>query len=106
MIATGSEVAIAARPRGCCNKRAAACGWCPCRHAPCSTRRTPRTANGAAAAVARRVAIEAGATVVVALRRARGGVIGIDASAPPAAPDLFRHFGFTAENVVAVVELL
>ena len=58
-------------------------------------------------AVTRRVAVEAGVTrVVVALcRAARAAIVGIDhfgASAP--AKDLFKAYGFTAENVGEAID--
>ena len=59
-------------------------------------------------AIRRRLAIEAGVTHYWRpFVRDRGDVLGIDTfgeSAP--APDVFKHFGFTVENVVARVEKL
>jgi transketolase len=61
------------------------------------------------AAVTRRVAIEAGATGLWwRYAGAAGRVLGIDQfGASGKAPDLFRHFGLTTENLQrTIVELL
>ena len=106
IIATGSEVQLAlgaaeaARRRG--HRR---CAWSPCLRPPSSTARPRRTGNSVLPPGVPRVAVEAGVTdfwrKYVGLE---GAVVGIDRfgeSAP--AGDLFKHFGFTAENVAAAV---
>jgi transketolase len=107
LIATGSEVELAMKAADALAARASPCAWCRCRRPTCSTARTPPTkASVLTASGVPRVAVEAGVTdfwyKYVGLE---GAVVGIDTfgeSAP--APVLFKHFGFTVENVVAKVK--
>ena len=81
------------------------CGWFPCPRPAFSTARTRITGTRSCRAALPKVAVEAGVSdywrKYVGLE---GAVVGIDRfgeSAP--AGDLFKHFGFTPENVAKVV---
>ena len=108
VIATGSEVGIAAEAVSSMRRRrAAGAPGLDAEHARSSSARTRRTEHSVLPpSVARRVAVEAGAREpwwrYVGLT---GQVVGIDhfgASAP--AQELFKHFGFTAEHVQQAID--
>ena len=104
LIATGSEVEIALATSPTRSKgRGSAPTSSPCPAGSCSTRRTTAYRADLLPADALLVSIEAGATFGWERYTGRDGLdIGLDrfgASAP--AEDLFKHFGFTAEAIVA-----
>lgn len=106
LIATGSEVELALRAQDQLSERGVASRVVSM---PCTQLFDAQDAswrNSVLPADLPRVAIEAGGTATwYKYVGSNGAVIGMDTfgdSAP--APDLFRHFGLTAENIAAVVE--
>ena len=94
----------AARRCSNCRRRAGACAWCPCPSTDIFDAQDAAWREAVLpAAVTRRLAIEAGATGCGGSTWAPGGrVLGIDQfGASGKAPDLFRQFGLTPDNVLS-----
>ncbi len=109
VIATGSEVGLAAEAVGALNRRGRRVRLVSMPSCDIFERQDGAYREQVLPiAVEKRVAVEAGVTAYwrqfVGLR---GKVIGIDTfGASGKAPELFKHFGFTAERVAAAVEEL
>jgi transketolase len=103
IIATGSEVQLALHAQAELAKlKASRCAWSACPAPPSSTARTGLQEACCRPSVPR-VAVEAGVTDGW-WKYGCAAVVGIDRygeSAP--APALFKHFGFTAQNVADTV---
>jgi transketolase len=102
LIATGSEIELATKAADALAPKASPCAWSRCPRPTCSTARTRLQGSGAAAWRAARGHRSRRDRFWYKYVGLEGAVVGIDTfgeSAP--AGVLFKHFGFTVENVVA-----
>jgi transketolase len=103
IIATGSEVQLALQAQALLAERRSRCAWSPCPAPPPSTARR-QVQEAVLPAGLPRIAVEMGVTDGW-WKYGCAAVVGIDTfgeSAP--APVLFKHFGFTPENVADTVQ--